>query len=200
MAREPGARSAGYGDPDRRGGPWKWLVPLLGLLLLALLLLLLLRGCSMGDDNQNATTTPTATTAQPDTTGQGGDNQGASGSGGSTAAAGQLTSGGQPVPLLGSLAQYAGKPVQGRSVQVESVVGNEAFWVGESKANRVLVHLARTTESPFKVRDGQPVTLTGKVVRLDEGDAERFGVRGTEGVDQVTKQGHYIEATQLQDR
>ena len=117
---------------------------------------------------------------------------------------GQLTVGNQsilPVPA-GGLAALAGQPVDGRTVTVEAVVADEAFWVGSSVTDRVLVVLtpeARGTdgESPFQVEAGQRVNLAGTVTALDGAPAD-FGVDAAEGADQLQTQGAYVLATSVE--
>ena len=149
---------------------------------------------SVGAPAGNRPSTPTSSTgAAP---GAGGPTSGAAASGG-TLRAGQSTL--LPVPA-GGLAALAGQTVTGQGVLVESVVGDEAFWVGSSATDRVLVHLseqARTAagESPFQVAAGQRVDLEGVLQPLAA--ASEFGVDEAEGAAQLQSIGHYIEATRI---
>jgi RNA polymerase sigma factor (sigma-70 family) len=107
-----------------------------------------------------------------------------------------LISEGQAVlPLAGRppLARYAGKDVQGRGIPVQMVAANEGFWVGTSEQERVWVQLTGTHESPFKVRAGQRVWFTGKMVANPPDFPKRAGVTTAEGASLLRQQGHHIE-------
>lgn len=121
----------------------------------------------------------------------------------SSAAGGSLNAGGQPIlPLpAAGLASLTGRPVEGLNVCVESVVGDESFWVGDDTTNRVLVFLTpqartRSGESPFQVTAGQRVRLTGALRPLPA-DVSPFGVDAREGADQLRQQGQFVEATNI---
>ena len=110
-----------------------------------------------------------------------------------------VTSGGRgllPIPA-GGLASFAGQPAEGKGVNVESVVADEGFWVGNDPNNRIFVFLsdqakAAEGESPFQVKAGQKVNFTGSVKPLPN-DLTPFGVDRSEGADQLRQQGHFIE-------
>jgi RNA polymerase sigma factor (sigma-70 family) len=108
----------------------------------------------------------------------------------------RLTSAGQAIlPLAGRppLARYAGKDIQGRGVPVQLVAANEGFWVGTSERDRVWVQLARTRESPFKVRAGQRVWFTGTMVANSPDFPNQAGVTTSEGASLLSQQGYHIE-------
>jgi len=115
---------------------------------------------------------------------------------------GTLVAGGRNVideAVAGRYAQLNGQAAEGRGVTVQSVVSDEGFWVGSSEANRAFVFLspqARTKagESPFQVRAGQVVDLSG-VVKPVPVDLTPFGVDQAEGAPQLRSQGGYVEAT-----
>ena len=99
----------------------------------------------------------------------------------------------------GRLSALAGQPVEARGVAVQSVVADEGFWVGSDQARRVFVFLtlqarSRPGESPFQVRAGQSVDLTGTLKAVPK-DLTPFGVDEAEGAAQLRGQGHYVEAT-----
>lgn len=182
----------------RRQTPLAWL-PWLALALLALLALLaflIIRNVADDDDRSGVDVrndTPTAA------------NSGGSGGGGAPQPpAPALSAGGQDLfqaAAAGSLASLAGRPVEGRGVTVESVVADEAFWVGQP-GRRVLVFLTpqartRAGESPFQVQPGQRITLTGTVRPLPA-DVPLFGVDRREGADELRAQAHYVEANRIQ--
>ncbi len=82
---------------------------------------------------------------------------------------------------------------------VESVVSDEGFWVGSSRTERVFVHLtpqARKAngESPFQVRAGQTVQLTGRLVPAAEHPTPLRDVTDREGLGQIRQQGAYVSA------
>lgn len=178
--------------------PW---LALALLALLALLVFLLIRnigddGDQTGVDTRNDPAAATATTtggAAPAT-------QAPSAAGAQQAS---LTAGGQDLlraASSGGLAALAGQQAQGRGVLVESVVADEAFWVGEP-GRRVLAFLtpqARTKagESPFQVRPAKRINVTGAVRPLPA-DLTPFGVDPSEGATELRSQGHYLEATSV---
>lgn len=103
---------------------------------------------------------------------------------------------------LDRLRDLNGARVVGRSVLVQSVVADEGFWVGRSASDRAFVYLtpqARTTqgESPFQVRAGQRVDLTGTIGLLGPDGARRLGVADAEGARQLTSQRGYVVATKV---
>lgn len=179
----------------RRVTPMAWLPWLaLGLLaLLALVAFLVIR--NVGDDSDRSGLDARNDTAATANSGAGG---------GGAAQSPTLSAGGQDlfgVSAAGTLASLVGRPVEGRGVSVESVVADEAFWVGQP-GRRVLVFLTpqartRAGESPFQVQAGQRITLTGTVRPLPA-DVRPFGVDKREGADELRSQAHYVEATAIQ--
>jgi RNA polymerase sigma factor (sigma-70 family) len=108
----------------------------------------------------------------------------------------RLLGAGQAIlPLAGRppLARYAGKDVQGRGVPVELVAANEGFWVGTSERDRVWVQLTGVHESPFKVKAGQRVWFTGRMVAHPPEFPGRVGVTAAEGAALLPQQGYHIE-------
>ncbi len=104
------------------------------------------------------------------------------------------------LPLSGSgtgnLAQYAGKEVVTTSVTVQSVPADEGFWVGSSTKDRLWVQLiGKAGESPYKVRTGDSVTFTGRLIKNTPGFARAAGVTSGEGKAQLETQGYHIDAT-----
>ncbi|MDP9404040.1 MAG: hypothetical protein M3P85_12125 [Actinomycetota bacterium] len=70
-----------------------------------------------------------------------------------------------------------------------------------STSDRVVVFLTPASahqrgESPFQVRAGQRVDLTGTVKPVPN-DVTPFGVDDSEGAGQLRSQGNYIEATRI---
>lgn len=217
-----GAYSLKGGDDHRRRrfGWLPWLLLALGIAGLLALLVARNAGDAGDEDGVELSDDPSAAGADPagpdadagsdaGTAGSGAASDTTTGAGGSAGAAGtdtggQLNAGEQsllPVPA-GGLAALAGQPAEGTSVTVESVVADEAFWVGTSATDRVLVVLsleARGTdaESPFQVEAGQRVNLTGTVTALD-GDPADFGIDAAEGADQLSTQGAYVLATSVE--
>jgi hypothetical protein len=191
----------------RRRGGWLWWLLLLVALLIALIIVLAARGC--GDDDDSATSGGNSTTATSTNTGSGSagattdDNGSSSGSGGATTdegssagAGGTLTS--SSSSLLGltptGVARFVGKPAAAHEVKVVSVVGDEVFWVGSSKSDRVLVHLRTSgSESPPKVRAGDRASFTGAVAKNAAGAAGTYGVTEREGAALLKRQGVHIE-------
>lgn len=116
----------------------------------------------------------------------------------STAGRATLTASGDDLlASTGALRSHAGQPAVGHAVLVQSVVSDEGFWVGSSAADRVFIHLGAASrsgqaESPFQVRAGQHIDLTGTVQRLGE---QAFGVTTAEGLAQLRTEAAFVEAT-----
>jgi hypothetical protein len=94
-----------------------------------------------------------------------------------------------PPPPASELAAAATRPVEARSVPVQSVVTPTGFWVGTSQRNRLFVELLGTP--PFPLAVGQRVSFTGYVDPNHEGSVERFGLSGQDAV-QLRDQGHHV--------
>ena len=182
-----GARRVAKG---RGGLPW-WLA------LLALILLLAAAAAAWflfvdddGDVEAVDQATPTTSAATPQPT-----------AGGNAAPGrGEVFAGGQRVLPGGEsqLNRFVGQAAEGRTVNVVSVPSDESFWVGTSSTNRVFVHLAVTPrESPFNVQSGETVTFTGTMKALPSDAATRFGITAAEGLNDLRRQGAYIEATKV---
>ena len=86
-----------------------------------------------------------------------------------------------------------GDQVTGTSVPVQSVVSDEAFWVGTSAKDRMFVRLERGSESPFKVRAGENVSFDGMLTQAGSGLANELGVTENEGASLLTDQGVYVD-------
>ena len=172
----------------KRRGLW-WL---LGLLALALLALLLYFGLRDNGDETAATSGNAAAQQQDGNANAGGGGAGGGGGGG----AGTLRAGGQsllPVPAASMLSGMTGERATGTSVPVQSVVSDEAFWVGKSEQDRVFVRLERGSESPFKVRAGENVSFNGVLTQAGSGLAEELGVTENEGASMLAQQGVYVD-------
>lgn len=105
---------------------------------------------------------------------------------------GWMRSGGMsllPPPPAGALAAEAGRPVEARSVRVQSVVTPTGFWVGTSQRSRLFVELL--APPPMPVTPGQRVSFVGYVDPNHEGSAERFGLSGGDAA-QLAQQGYHI--------
>lgn len=213
IKQSSGSHVAGGGDGGgKRKGLLALLAALLLLLLLALAVVLLAfnaldKGDRSGLDLRNDkkassdAAAPGATGTQPvPTTSQGAQ----SGQPAGTSGAGNLVAGGKNVideSLAGRYAQLNGQPAVGQSVQVQSVVADEGFWVGPSEQSRAFIFLSQQArskpgESPFQVKAGQRVDLTG-VVKPVPADLTPFGVDQAEGSGQLRSQGFYVEANSL---
>ena len=180
----------------RRRGGLGWLLPL-GLLLLALLALVLYFALR-DDGTDDAATGGNVAAQQQAQEGSGSVNGGSGSAGGGTgsADAGTLTAGGRsllPVPSATVLSGMRGRQVSGTSVPVQSVVSDEAFWVGSSEQDRMFVRLERGSESPFKVRAGENVSFAGVLAPADAGLAEELGVNEAEGATLLARQGAYVD-------
>lgn len=150
-----------------------------------------------GGGTTATTAARTASTAASGASGAAAGSGGAA-SGASGAATSPLVSGSTallPLPA-GGLAAYANQPAQATSVNVQSVVSDEGFWVGDSEANRVFVRLIQQGESPVQIEAGRKVSFTGTVKPNTPAIAE--GVEAAEGLAQFQQQGFHVETTAVQ--
>jgi hypothetical protein len=169
----------------RRGAPW-WIWAS-GLLLVGVVAFMIFQGAS---------------DTSADVAASGGEAiDGVGGSGGATA--GTVASDGVDLLALSSdperLRAYEERSVEGASAPVESVVGDEAFWVGDSD-RRLLVFLNLAGESGAEIDAGDEVTFSGRVKALPVDYQQRFDVSPDEGAGQLEEQGRYIEATEIDQR
>jgi hypothetical protein len=167
---------------DRRRGGIPWWVWLLGLLALGVVLFMVFAG-NIGDSDSSQSSGESTSTS-------------------SATNDGTLSAGGTDLlPLAssgGDLAQYEGETVDGRSVQVESVVSDEGFWVGDGSEERVFVLLDLAGESGPDFDAGDRLDLSGTVTTAPEGFADDLGVTSEEGADLLGQQGTYVEATEVE--
>jgi hypothetical protein len=173
MARETTYRAGGIAGTDRSGarrvasrsgGGLRKLLPLLLGLLLAILLAVLLISLVGGDDDK------------------------------SSSDAGSLTAGTAQLlpPPAGGLSAQVGETATGKDALVQSVNGNEGFFVGSSTKDRVYVEwggdIGENEASKFQPQKGDKVNLTGPVqaagpaqlrkLKLSEADAELVRSQG----------------------
>lgn len=111
-----------------------------------------------------------------------------------------LTAGGTPLlPLQqaagpgGDLSRYLGQPARADGVRVQSVPADEGFWVGTSETDRTWVQLTGTGESGYRVRRGDRVDFTGRVVPTPPGFAQRVGLSAADGAEQLQRQQAHLE-------
>ena len=105
-----------------------------------------------------------------------------------------LRSGGRsllPPPPASEVAAVAGRPVEARSMEVQSVATPVGFWVGRSQRDRIFVEILAMP--PFPVAAGQRVSFVGYIEANHEDSIERFGVVGQEAV-QLREQGYHLHA------
>lgn len=95
------------------------------------------------------------------------------------------------------LSPFAGATVDGALVRVQQVVGDEAFWIGESAEDRLLVVVSTTDESAPQVTEGQAVSFRGTVERNPDDPTSAFGVEESEGLAQLQQQGHHLAASEV---
>ena len=115
---------------------------------------------------------------------------------------GSLIAEGQPlVPTPPSgLAGLAGKPAKGTKVVVQSVNGNEGFFVGPSVADRVYVEwggdVGADEPSTFQPKVGEKVNLTGTVQEASGRELKRLGLP-VDGEELVGQQGGFVNAEEV---
>jgi hypothetical protein len=111
------------------------------------------------------------------------------------AGAGSITFGAEPAePLLerGDLSGRVGEEVVGTLVPVDSVIAQGVLWVGEGRAQLLVVE-PEDEETP--VAPGDRVTFRGRLAELD--DETRNAVWGAEAEPRIEAQGVYAEVDQL---
>jgi hypothetical protein len=99
-----------------------------------------------------------------------------------------------PLPAGGELTEFVGTYVRARGVPVQSVVGNEAFWIGSSREQRVLVRvISGRGESAQRIVPGAKVAFAAAgVQRVKPSTAARLGITANEGARQLRRQGAYL--------
>jgi hypothetical protein len=98
-----------------------------------------------------------------------------------------------PVPGREVLARHARQRVRGINVPTRGVYADEGFWAGTGPGDQLWVRLVGQGESPFRVRAGQRVSFTGRLVASPPGFAQRVGMVPEEGAALAGRQGHHIE-------
>ena len=183
----------------RKRGPG-WLPWLLALLLIGLIALTVWALTSDGDDDSVDGAAAPAAGADSGTATGGDDDGGVD----DTGRVGPIVAGDQDVLSLAgdgesALSGIAGQSAVGTDVEVQSVVADEAFWVGSGEQDRVLVFIADAgAESGENIDVGERVTFRGTVQPLADGFAEQVGIESEEGADQLAAQGHYIVAEETE--
>jgi hypothetical protein len=193
--------------PARRQAFWLW--ALAAIVLIGIGILVAVR--AFGDDESSGTptvtgnsrltgtdaapTTPRITESNPATTPGGPEPDppeplppGKTGPGGTL-----LVNGDDLYPFLGgNLLRVANAQVEGKSVPVVEVVSDKSFWVGRSKAQRLLIVLNLKGGAPPKVAPGQKVQFVGQIVDSAGGD---HGVTDDEGLQLLRRQGHHASVS-----
>lgn len=110
-----------------------------------------------------------------------------------------LRSGGRsllPPPAASELQALATRPVEARSVRVQSVVAPTGFWVGTSQRDRIFVEIGETP--PFPVTVGERVSFVGYIDTNHPGSIERYGLVGQDAA-QLRDEGYHlhVEASAL---
>ena len=159
-------------ERDRRGGGLKKLLPLLLALLLAALLALLLISLLGGDDD------------------------------GGTSDTGTLNAGGAQLlpPPASGLSGEVGKAASGKDLVVQSVNGNEGFFVGSSTTDRVYVEwggdVGANEASRFQPQKGDRVNLTGPVQAAGAEQLRKLKLSGDD-LELVRSQGGFVNANRV---
>ena len=190
-------RRPNRGGRDRGGASWlPWVLGLLALLLIGLLIWALVAN---SDDSDTTATGDTGTEQELDGGSTGTGDTGTAGEG----TPGTIVAGSEDVlaaATAGDLGSFAGQQVTGTAVPVESVIADEAFWVGPSADERVLVYITDAgAESGVDVDAGDTVTFSGTLQPVEDGFTEQAGIDETEGATDLTEQSYYIAAEQVQE-
>ncbi len=100
-------------------------------------------------------------------------------------------------PVLGgSLTSYAPGQVEGNAVEVLSVVGPQAFWVGKGPNQRLLVHIRLKGEKPpTNLAASKKVHIIGQLTKNRSAATNTFGVKDSADKALLDKQGAYAEVS-----
>jgi hypothetical protein len=185
-------RPARQEQRDRRRGGAPWWIWLLGLLALGLVAFMIFQGLDEDPTGAAAGSTKDVETVN------------GAGTDAAAAATGTVTSsdGADLLDVSGdseSLAGYENTGVKGASAPVESVVGDETFWVGRSPEQRLFVFLNLQGESGPDIDAGDDVTFDGTVKALPADFEQRLDISMEEGAAQLEEQGRYIEVTNIEE-
>ncbi|HVM16975.1 MAG TPA: hypothetical protein VM290_05300 [Gaiellaceae bacterium] len=169
-------------QPQRGGGAGRWWWWVLVALIALLVVFLFVRGAG-GDEPREEpgaeVTTPSLEPVDAD----------------ELAETESLTIGGEPgEPLLerGPLGEHVGGEVLGTNVLVDSVIAEGVFWVGEGRAQLLLV--APEGEAP-PIAPGDRVTFRGTLRALD--DETRDAIFGAEAERTVESQGAFVDVSEI---
>ena len=174
-----------YDERERRRGGTPWWVWLLGLAALGLIAFMIFQG--LNDDSSTAGGTTSGTTSQ--------------GAGTEAGTPGAVVADGTDLLATSADAQtlggYEGSQVEATDVTVESVTGDETFWVGESSDERLFVFLNLSGESGPDIDAGDEVSFSGTVEPLPVDFESRFDISADEGAGQLEEQGRYLQVTDI---
>lgn len=169
-------RTDGAGPPPgRRGTRLWWWVPVA--VLAVVVAVILVRGGGDDDGPGTVPDTPSLEPARPEQE------------------PGAMTIGGEPArPLLeiGDLSPRAGEEVLGTLVPVDSTIAQGVFWVGEGRAQILLLE---PEDDSSTVAPGELVTFRGRLRELD--DEARNAVWGAEAEPRIEAQGVYVAVDEL---
>ena len=98
-------------------------------------------------------------------------------------------------PLLkGDLRRFAPTQVEGKSLQIVALAGEESFWAGRNRNQRILVKMRLKGGSPPAMEVGQKVGFIGLLTTAPE-DAGALGVVNDGDKTLLEKQGAYVDAS-----
>ena len=169
----------------RRGGGFPLWLGIIILVILGVVLWLFLKGDAFDDDG--------ATAGGPGTTADGSANPGE----------GTITLGSDDLLQAAgegndALVEREGEAVAADGATVQGVLSEEAFWVGGSSEERVLVVLEPEAGSAPAVEAGDRVSFRGTLEALPVDFVERYGVSASEDADLLLDQGHYVRTDQVE--
>jgi hypothetical protein len=120
----------------------------------------------------------------------------------SSSDAGRLNAGGAQLlpPPAGGLSGEVGKTATGKDVVVQSVNGNEGFFVGSSAKDRVYVEwggdVGENEASRFRPQKGQRVNLTGPLQAAGATQLRKLKLSSADA-DLVRSQGAFVNADRV---
>jgi len=102
---------------------------------------------------------------------------------------------GAPMVLGPSLtATSTGQAFEGRRLLVSAVVADEGLWVTDGRGRAFVLLRPSGPESPQRVRPGQAVSVSGRLVAHRPGFAASVGVTPAEGAGELDRAGAHVEA------
>ncbi len=175
---------------QRKKGTPAWLWILLLLLVLGLVYFLFFRSTDNSDEWLDDTTT-TQTTDTSDL-----NSPAPPPPGNDTGSGMQEVTDLKPVYSAPDKQTYVGRQVNVQSVQVQKVISDTTFWIGDSPTERMFVTGIRNGNATQKLKQGQRISIKGQVERMPDENTRKTGWGITDQAD-FTGQDIYLRAQEI---